>query len=370
MTMMVQLTNKRIAHAGFSLVELMIAMVLGLFLVGGTITVFSGGIRNSEFNQSLANLQANARYALGRISDDVRLAGFQGCSGLGNASLAIRTSPTPTTNFDRSAISGAVVGSSGWAPGLPAGYTPPTGTGAPVIGTHVLMVQYALGPGASVTSSLGSSNGAITVNDAASIENVAVNDLMVISDCSSADLFKVQGISGSGTRTITPDDSLSKAYALQSGTDDTLRVMPFVTAIYYIGDTTRTNDNGDNVSSLYMQSFPFDLSNNPPIELVEGVDQMQLLFGARQTDGRVEFAMPDDAGLLPESIESVQVGLLISSFKRYEIVDEERIYTIANQPVVPSTTAGSDGARYPADKRMRIAFTKAISVRNRALGDD
>ena len=355
---------------GFSLVELMIALVLGLFLVGGTITVFSSGIRTSEFNQSLANLQANARFALSRMSDDVRLAGFQGCSGLSHSQLSIQTSPAPTDNYERTAIWGAVVGDSGWTPALPTGYTAPTGVGAPLQDSHALMVQYAAGPGAVVSSSLGSTIGSISLSDGEPVRDVVSGDLMVISDCSSADLFKVQTITTTGVASITPADALSKTYALQSATDNTLRVMPFFTAIYYVGDTQRTNDSGDRVYALYMQRYPHDLTNNPPIELIEGVDQMQLLFGTRRSDGRVEFLAPDDADFAPENIQSVDIGLLLSSYQRYPEVDKDRVYTLTGRAVLPASAAGSEAPRYPADQRMRVAFTKSVSVRNRALEND
>jgi len=345
-------------------------MVLGLIMVGGTVTIFSSSVRNSEFNQSMANLQANARFALGRIAADIRLAGFQGCSGLGNAQLAIQTTPAPTDNFSQTAISGALIDNAGWKPEEPEWFIPPVGPGAPVPGTQSLMVQYAVGPGAKVTSNLGSTLGSITVEDSELIRGVAADDLMVISDCSTADLFKVQSTSGGSTRMISPDEPLSKAYALQSGDDETLRVMPFVAAIYYIGNTARSNDSGDEVRSLYMQSFPYDATNNPPIELVEGVDQMQLQFGVRGADDRMRLMPADDPSMNFGNVQSVQVGLLMSSFNRYPSIDDTRIYSLANQSVAPDSGSSGNTATYPADNRMRIAFTRSISVRNRILEND
>ena len=67
------------SQAGLSLVELMVAMTLGLLLLSGMIAVFSGNQRSAELNTAMANLQESARFALSRMSKDMRLAGHQGC---------------------------------------------------------------------------------------------------------------------------------------------------------------------------------------------------------------------------------------------------------------------------------------------------
>jgi len=70
--------NKSTQH-GVSLVELLIAMTLGLVLLAGMLTVFAGNKQSSELNTALAQIQENARFALSRMSRDMRMAGYQGC---------------------------------------------------------------------------------------------------------------------------------------------------------------------------------------------------------------------------------------------------------------------------------------------------
>lgn len=57
---------------GFSLVELMIAMVLGLFLIGGVVSVFLSNRQVYRQNENLARMQENARYAFEVVARDVR----------------------------------------------------------------------------------------------------------------------------------------------------------------------------------------------------------------------------------------------------------------------------------------------------------
>ncbi len=50
-----------IAQRGFSLVELMVAMLIGLFVLGGGLAVFLGGHQSFRTNEGAARLQENAR---------------------------------------------------------------------------------------------------------------------------------------------------------------------------------------------------------------------------------------------------------------------------------------------------------------------
>lgn len=66
-------------QAGFSLIELMVAMTLGLILVLGVSHLFLGSKRSFVLQQQLAVAQENARFVLTRISRDLRQAGLFGC---------------------------------------------------------------------------------------------------------------------------------------------------------------------------------------------------------------------------------------------------------------------------------------------------
>ena len=61
-----------------TLIELMVAMALGSFLLLGAMTVFTQGQTAFRVNESTARLQEHARLALAFIEDDVRMAGHFG----------------------------------------------------------------------------------------------------------------------------------------------------------------------------------------------------------------------------------------------------------------------------------------------------
>lgn len=72
---------------GFSLLEVLIALVIGLALMAAFIVIVQRTSRDSTANESLARLQDSARHALGVLLADVEHAGFYGFSSAGHARL-------------------------------------------------------------------------------------------------------------------------------------------------------------------------------------------------------------------------------------------------------------------------------------------
>jgi len=67
-------------HGGFSLVEIMIGMVLGLFITIGIMQLFIGSNRNYQFYDAFARIQENGRFALELLNNTIRMANFTGCA--------------------------------------------------------------------------------------------------------------------------------------------------------------------------------------------------------------------------------------------------------------------------------------------------
>lgn len=75
----------RSQERGISLVELLIALLLGVLLSSGVVAAYLGGKRHFLYAEQMARMQENGRYALRLISQDLAMAGFFG--GLHDASL-------------------------------------------------------------------------------------------------------------------------------------------------------------------------------------------------------------------------------------------------------------------------------------------
>jgi type IV pilus assembly protein PilW len=88
--------TNRISQRGLSLIELMISITIGLLILSALITLFvSQSITRIDLDKS-TRLIDNGRYALEVLSDNLRLAGFYGESGLTESGTTIGDPCTTT----------------------------------------------------------------------------------------------------------------------------------------------------------------------------------------------------------------------------------------------------------------------------------
>lgn len=91
--------------AGFSLIELMIAMVMGLLVLGAAIAVFQSNLRSFNANEGQNRVQEGARAAYEMMSRDIRAAGGTACSTLARPDVEHSLS-TDETNLLTTPITG------------------------------------------------------------------------------------------------------------------------------------------------------------------------------------------------------------------------------------------------------------------------
>ena len=64
---------------GFSIVELMVALLLGLFLVSGVTGMYISSKQTYRMTDNLSRLQESMRFSLEFMSQDIRMAGYLPC---------------------------------------------------------------------------------------------------------------------------------------------------------------------------------------------------------------------------------------------------------------------------------------------------
>ena len=82
--------------AGFTLIELMVAMLLGLIVVAGVISVFLAGQQSYRTNQALGDVQDSSRIAFEMMAQDIRRAGLTGCDNQATVANVLKNGPVAT----------------------------------------------------------------------------------------------------------------------------------------------------------------------------------------------------------------------------------------------------------------------------------
>ena len=66
-------------QGGFTIVEMMVAITIGLILTAGIIQIFINSKQTYRVEEALSRVQESGRLGLGFIANDIRMAGFWGC---------------------------------------------------------------------------------------------------------------------------------------------------------------------------------------------------------------------------------------------------------------------------------------------------
>ena len=91
----------RRASTGFTLVELLVSVAIGLFLVAVVGGVYLSSKGSFNYQDAMSRLQENSRFAMERMARDIRMAGYNGCGNLSKvANTAFKPKFTdPSENF-------------------------------------------------------------------------------------------------------------------------------------------------------------------------------------------------------------------------------------------------------------------------------
>jgi type IV pilus assembly protein PilW len=318
-----------------SLIELMVALAIGTFLIVGALTVHVRSRSTYELNESISRLQENGRYFFDVVEPDIRMANYWGLTAETSAiaGLAAPTDPlsplAPTSDCGPNwtvDLDAAVAGSNNTY-----GFSCPA-YGSAAENADTLVVRRAA---------------------VSAIDEPAANTLYVQSSRSgSAALFGGPAIPGGF------DPATSESHEL-------------IVNGYYVSRNSSLDSAGNSVPSLRRKLLRNGGSGGPVIvdeEILPGVEDMQIEFGI-DTDGVGEpghgvvdrYVHPDDP-LLDRSYPSfdgrgrilaVRVWLRLRSERPEDGPGETSGFSYADQQV----PAIDDGYR-------RIVVSKTIFLRN------
>ena len=321
---------------GITLIELMIALVIGLLATGAMLKVYVDSSRLYRFNEGLARIQENGRFATEFIRRDARIAGFWGCNHEATLTNRIKTS---VLDYPRYELSG-ITGTSGSESNDPDTITF-SGAGRSV---------------GKVKNDMPSTTASGRDFRVISTETINTGDALLISDCDMTDIFYVTKARGRDNKrklwhkhTKNTPNSFSKAYAAGS-------------TLYRVQQTTFCIAPGANPAQPSLRQLVNPTSGQTcqdhGDELVEGIENMQILFGEdtdADGDGTANRYLSFGASDLDmDRVVSVRISLLARSLNNNLTTEPSPYFFNGSKSTPPSD-----------DKYLRKVFTTTITLRNK-----
>lgn len=328
---------------GASLVELMVAMTIGLILSAAAAAVYLQTSKTYNIEDDLSRLQENGRAALDIISRDVRMAGYNGCNGQSITPLInVNTPASYAYNFS-TGIQGFYGSGGSWSPAPPADAPVPSSASQ---SSDVITLRRADSAGMPLTAPFMSSpTAAIPVFPG---NGLSVGDIVLLSDCVGAAIFQISGGS--------PDTGTVLHAAGGAGpgnsTGDVGRVFGSNAELAKVNTVTYF------VSPSQFGTGPAlwrVIGTQPAEELAENIEQIRILFGVDSDgDQSANSYVPPSPAVNMANVVSVRISLLVRSGN-------------ANDATQAQTYFFNGTSVVATDKRIRRAFSATIGLRNRTL---
>lgn len=391
-------TDLAARQRGITLIELLVAMVLGILVSAGVISVFLSTSASNKAQRQMAAIQETGRFAMGRLKSSLRMVNGAYCVSTGGGAFPTAggmnlsdrlvspvvysrtgiqavmddlTTPytvTPTKTYALPPylfMRGYDCGTSSCTPVDPAaaGGIPAQGTavGNRVVGSDVLTVRYVDGSmGWSIGRPGGSSITAST--DGTQIVDITLVPLTGEPAVSEFDGSVAMLANCSMTEVFTVNGALAPVAAANFGSPnpmtgtEALRVFDFKDAFktvsYYLGVVN--TGNGRTTGALYRRL------NGQNQELVRGLERLDFRYGVIDQNGMTRYLTANqvDAGsalcaaTVDQSLRldgTSQAGCLWRAVKSIEasiVVDGQRpLYTLTDNEL--TYTYGPDGANTP-----------------------
>jgi type IV pilus assembly protein PilW len=337
--------NSAHRQAGISMVEILIALVISLFLLSGIVQVYLANKTTYRFTEALGRVQENGRFALEFMVQDLRMAGFFGCAMFDpqDSEDIVNNLDPGGAGYDASlhdfVLAGVIEGTD--ADGLN-GSDSVTLRGAKP-GQLNVVAPFSVNKSAAIF---------VTTNDI-----LVPNDIVMVSNCRGADVFQVTNVTVSGNASkmsvihntgngspgnYNPDNCqggnahcLSQSY----GADAALFRLQAVTYSIALGASGEP--------ALWRSE------NGVNLELIEGVEELQMLYGLDTDDDDFpnQFVTIDNVADT-FAIVAVRIMLKVRSIED-QVVENNQVYTFNGNTVTA------------ADRRLRQEFSTSVALRNR-----
>lgn len=281
-------------QGGFTLVELMIAMVLGLVIVGGVVSVFLANKQSYRTNEALSQVQDHGRTAFEFLARDIRMAGLNGCVNNGRVANVLNDGPAAGGSEWYADFSNALRGydENETDPAVTTG----TGVAERVNGTDSIQLMGVDGSGFSVESHNPTSAN-FKINEATT--DFADGDIVVVCDPDHAAIMQITNYNSSNVTVVhnsgtgdpgncskglgfPTDCSSTNGNAYQFGPNS--QIAKLSAGDWYIGNNPEGGQSLYRVGVSNLGGVPTEV----PAEMVRNVTDMQITYHQAGTNTFVD----------------------------------------------------------------------------------
>lgn len=399
---------------GFSLVEMLVALVAGLVLAGGVMELFLTTRQTYQVVDQMSRMQENGRHALSILTRELRMPGSFGCASqitnsvvntLNNKGLIYYNFAMPVQGFEAArtspgssyAITSAYPEPStsvnDWVPLLPADLANDM-LGKVIPGSDVLVIRGRKGPSVNLAS-IDLVNKPNSIGLQTMPSNFKVGTIAMVADCAITRIFQVTGINGttlthdaasSGSSgnvcgnwnvRVGPSNCMLHNFAAVNSAGSTApsEVSEVATSVFFIGRRTKSSADPNPGPSLYRiagsitntgdddhgdDDDDHGVSGTEVEEVVEGVENMQILYGIADSDGNLQYlpasALSSDPAVTPNwlntTVVSIKIGLLMRSPDEPASLKDNHVFDVNGTTIDPYS-----------DKRVRKVMTATVAIR-------
>ncbi len=319
-------------QAGISLVEVMIAMLLGVILMGGVLQIFASSRQTYRVHEAVSRMQEGGRMSLEIIARDVRMADFWGCLNDGDSVVNnLNNAGAGYIDFD----AGGIGGTEG------AGGAPDT-----------LIIRGGSSSGFAIEPPYGPQASAnLQVSVGSGLEQ---DDIVFVSDCSNGDVFQISNANPDGSGTVVHNTGaaspgnynasnpgcpgggnahcLSKVY----GGEASMFIAREI--VYAIGAGS------EGQPALFRDGQEF----------LDGIEDLQVVYG-EDTDGSgvANYYVPANQVVDMGNVISIRFAVVARSYDDNLTDGMAQNYSVLGANVVA------------ADNRLRQVYTSTVAIRNR-----
>jgi type IV pilus assembly protein PilW len=335
MSRQIKLHRKAGKQKGYTLVELMVAMVIGLILTAGILQLFVSNKQTYRVTENMSRLQENGRFAMFFLANDIRMADYWGCRSQG---ISIENNLNANPNFDLpiSAL---------------AGFNNDSAANSIINGTDTITVKGVSSSNVFLVNIPANPSANLKVTDNSGLQQ---NDIVLVSDCTDGDIFQITNDPSTGAA-AGQDNVVHNTGAVSSGPGNIEKPLKKKydtdAQVYKLNFATYSIQNGAGGQNALFRS----INGGTAQELVEGIENMQILYGEdTDGDGAANYYKAAGAAVNMDNVVSVRISLVAVTLEN-NITDQANPITVFGSSYTPPTV----------DKRIRRVFTSTIVIRNR-----